>query len=107
LIDDRVYCLFIDSRKKMWFGTEGGVSRYDGKSWRSFSRADGLVENLVRAILEDREGSLWLGTYPYEPNKGGISIVRYAGKPETLQEKLQKYLPDGREPKKLGPRTKK
>lgn len=106
LIDDRVYCMFIDSRKKMWFGTECGVSRYDGTSWRSFTKTDGLVENLVRAILEDKEGSLWLGTYPYEQNKGGISIVRYAGKPETLQEKLQKLLPQSGEIVRLGPRKK-
>lgn len=103
LIHDCVYCMFIDSGKKMWFGTEGGVSRFDGKSWRSFTKQDGLVENLVRTIVEDRQGNLWFGTYPYEAKKGGISIARYGGKPETLQERLQKYLPEGSALKRLSP----
>jgi ligand-binding sensor domain-containing protein len=107
LVDDRVYCMLIDSRKKMWFGTEAGVSRYDGKTWRSFTKADGLVENLVRAILEDREGNIWFGTYPYEPGRGGIGIARYAKPPESLQEKLQKYLPQSLNPKRLEPWKKK
>jgi ligand-binding sensor domain-containing protein len=103
IIHDCVYSMFIDANKKMWFGTEGGVSRYDGRSWRSFTTADGLVENLVRTILEDRDGNIWFGTYPYAAQKGGISIARYARKPETLQERLQKYLPGSAELKRLGP----
>ena len=104
LVDDRVYCMLIDSRKKMWFGTEAGVSRYDGTSWRSFTRENGLVENLVRAILEDKEGRVWFGTYPYQPGRGGISIARYAKPPESLQEKLHKFLPPTLAPKRLEPR---
>jgi len=103
LIHDCVYCMYIDSSKKMWFGTESGVSRFDGKNWRSFMKQDGLVENLVRTIIEDREGNLWFGTYPYEAMKGGISIARYGKKPESLQERLQKYLPAGSELKRLSP----
>ena len=76
LVHDRVYVMYIDNDKKMWFGTEGGVSRFDGKNWKSFTRDDGLVENLVRAIVQDHEGTLWFGTYPYARRKGGISRAR-------------------------------
>ena len=35
------------------------------------------MENLVRAIIEARDGSLWFGTYPYARGAGGISVARY------------------------------
>lgn len=100
LVDNRVYCMMIDSRKKMWFGTEGGVSRFDGKSWISFTRKDGLVEDLVRAIIETQDGSLWFGTYPYARGAGGISIARYQGT-RSLPERVLRLLPDRPSPKQL------
>jgi hypothetical protein len=87
----------------MWFGTEGGVSRYDGTNWKSFTREDGLVDDLVRAILEDREGNLWFGTYPYVPGRGGISVARYATSGKELADKLSKYLPKSLKDKALEP----
>ena len=32
----------MDSKKRMWFGTEGGVSMFDGKHWRSWNHKDGM-----------------------------------------------------------------
>ena len=57
----------------MWFGTSGGVSRFDGKSWTTYTQNDGLADNLVHAILQDKEGAIWFGTV-YD----GVS--RYDGK---------------------------
>ena len=51
--------------------TGRGVSRYDGTSWRTFTTADGLVDDRVTALLVDHAGNVWLGTY------GGVS--RYDG----------------------------
>jgi len=44
------------------------VSRYDGQEFVNFTAEDGLVDNNVRCILEDRQGHLWFGT-----SGGGIS----------------------------------
>ena len=44
-----------------------GVTRFDGHSFVHFTAADGLVEDRVNTIAEDREGGLWFGTY------GGVS----------------------------------
>jgi ligand-binding sensor domain-containing protein len=41
---------------------EGGIYRYDGKSWQKFTTKDGLVNNSVRAMVEDNQGNLWFGT---------------------------------------------
>ena len=45
----------------------GGVSRFDGTSWRSFSAGDGLASNIVYAIAEGIDGSIWVGS------SGGVS----------------------------------
>jgi ligand-binding sensor domain-containing protein len=58
-----VLTLIIDSENNKWFGTwGGGVSKYDGKSWKNYSQADGLGGNFVNALAFDSKGNLWAGT---------------------------------------------
>ncbi len=59
---------------------------------------DGLVENLVRAIVELQDGSLWFGTYPYARDHGGFSIAKYEGT-KSLPDRVLKLLPDRPGPK--------
>ena len=61
-----------DREGHLWFGTWGGVSRYDGQTLTTFTTKDGLAHNVVGSILQDREGHLWFGTFG-----GGLS--RYDG----------------------------
>ena len=42
--------------------TDAGVARWDGRHWREWTPKQGLPETLVRSLLFDAEGSLWLGT---------------------------------------------
>ena len=42
LINEWVYALDIDSKDRVWFGTEGGISMFDGAAWQEWSHADGL-----------------------------------------------------------------
>jgi len=42
LINEWVYGIAVDSKDRVWFGTEGGITRYDGKEWVSWTHADGL-----------------------------------------------------------------
>jgi ligand-binding sensor domain-containing protein len=32
----------VDKQDRVWFGTEGGVSMYDGKTWLSWNHKDGI-----------------------------------------------------------------
>ena len=78
LASDKVYAINSDATGSIWFGTEGGISRYDGKSFVSFTKKDGLAENWVTTIdyfvpRNNDDGALWFGT-----NGGGVS--RYDGK---------------------------
>lgn len=61
--DTGIYCGFLDSEGILWFGSNGGgVYRYDGASFSQFTEEDGLCDNQVLAIIEDKEGTLWFGT---------------------------------------------
>jgi hypothetical protein len=58
-----VLTLVIDSDNNKWFGTwGGGVSRFDGKSWKNYTQADGLGGNFVNDLKFDATGRLWAGT---------------------------------------------
>ena len=45
LINEWVYALDIDSKDRVWFGTEGGISLYDGETWRELT--EGLPEEIM------------------------------------------------------------
>ncbi|MBI2506330.1 MAG: SpoIIE family protein phosphatase [Candidatus Latescibacteria bacterium] len=52
-----------DQKGNLWFGTaEKGVCRYDGVQFVYFTKEDGLADDQVIALGEDREGRLWFGT---------------------------------------------
>ena len=67
LPSDAIGALYADHEGRIWVGSDGGLSRYD-------SMADGFVtygeamsgakirDSRVRAIREDHNGALWIGT---------------------------------------------
>ncbi len=62
----------------MWFGTLGGVSRYDG-IWRTFTTGDGLGHNFVNSIFQSSDGAMWFGTGDLLGTGGGGGVSRYDG----------------------------
>lgn len=66
------FSIIQDKTGNIWFGTEavnpsnreteGGVWRYDGKTFENFSTKDGLSHNGVWSLLEDKAGNIWVGT---------------------------------------------
>jgi ligand-binding sensor domain-containing protein len=59
-----VQCGLQDKAGNLWFGTtENGLYKYDGKSFRQFLVADGLISNNIYCLLEDKDGKIWIGTY--------------------------------------------
>ena len=59
---DAIRCMLQDKSGNLWFGTSGGVSKYDGQSFTHFTEKEGLSNNVVYSILEDKSGNLWFGT---------------------------------------------
>ena len=69
----RFFSVLEDRKGNLWFGSIGsGVYYYDGKSFRNFTTKDGLINNEITCIYEDKTGNIWFGV------NGGVS--RYDGK---------------------------
>ncbi len=62
LPSDYVMALHQDADGFVWFGTDTGVARYDGRSFRSFTTADGLPHNLTYDFAE-YDGTLYVATF--------------------------------------------
>lgn len=57
----QVNAIFQDSRGFIWIGTPNGLNRFDGYSFRQYTKEkDGLRFNYVQEIAEDADGWLWL-----------------------------------------------
>ena len=67
-----------DRSGNLWIGTLGGVCRYDGYRFASFSKKDGLSENWVTASCLDKQGNIWFGHWA-----GGIS--RYVASADSFE----------------------
>ncbi|MBI3416161.1 MAG: hypothetical protein HY043_12760 [Verrucomicrobia bacterium] len=68
-----------DQSGTIWFGTSGGLSRFDGKEFQNFTMQDGLPDYRVWALVRDEDGIIWLHT-----KTGGLT--RYD--PRTKQGKV-------------------
>ena len=81
LLSDQVVAIYMDRRGWLWVGQDAGLAVYDGRTWRGFTRRDGLIWNDTDsyAINEDPDGSMWIGT------SGGLSHLI---KPETIPQPL-------------------
>lgn len=65
------HCLYTDSRGLVWFGTQDGLYVFNPKTGRlrSFYTHDGLVNNAIRSVTEDKTGRIWIST------SNGISLL--------------------------------
>ena len=46
----------------LWFGTYGGLARFNGAEFRTLTTIDGLSANVVQALAQGPDGTLHLGT---------------------------------------------
>lgn len=65
--------------KGVYFGTwGGGFSLFDTKSsWKSWNTDNGLAGNVVYAMAQDKDGTLWLGTNHGVSHFDGKRFVNY------------------------------
>src|ERR671938_372006 len=71
LPSDQVRAVAQDAEGVMWFGTDAGLARYDGRRVQSVT-SEGLAGPRVRALAADAAGALWVGA-------DGGAFVRAAG----------------------------
>lgn len=98
LAANRVYSILQDSCGFMWFGTDDGLSRFDGIKFKNYYLSEYInatTSNSVKKIFIDRRGKMWIGL--------DSSIVIYDSQTDTFRpfnaktetgETIQTYVVD-------------
>jgi ligand-binding sensor domain-containing protein/serine phosphatase RsbU (regulator of sigma subunit) len=86
LINNLVWSILEDNEGSMWYGTSKGVSRfqfpfvngekqYHNPKVTSFTTKNGLPENIVISMFQDKKGTIWMGT-----ENSGVFTISKEGK---------------------------
>ncbi len=82
--------VFQDSHGFLWLGTQGGLNRYDGYNFKTYSphiyKKNSISSNFITCITEDKNGNLWIGT------KSGLNKFIYN------EDRFVSYFHDARNP---------
>ncbi|MGO8754356.1 MAG: two-component regulator propeller domain-containing protein [Gallionellaceae bacterium] len=58
-----IIALTVGNDGQVWAGTwGGGLSRFDGKQWKTYTTAEGLPDDHVFMLHKDADGQIWIGT---------------------------------------------
>ncbi len=81
LTSGNIICQLQDRSGNIWFSSNGeGVYRYDGKLFYNYTIDDGLSENNVNSIIEDKDGYILFGTHDGISRYDGHKFHRYLEK---------------------------
>jgi ligand-binding sensor domain-containing protein len=58
-----VYCMTQDKDGFLWFGTDIGLSRFDGTHFKNFTKEDGLPDNEIIQLFADSKGRVWIAPF--------------------------------------------
>lgn len=62
LRDVPCYAIAKDAKNTIWIGTREGVMKYTPKGFQLYKDKNGLVNNDIWKIIEDREGNMWFAS---------------------------------------------
>ena len=83
-----------DRRGYLWIGTQDGLNRYDGYSFKIFKHdpddLESISHNSILKLVEDSNGTLWIGTWG-----GGLNSY------DPVTEKFRRFQHDPDDPTSL------
>ncbi len=86
-----------DRAGNVWIGNNNGLTRFKDGQFTTYTTKDGLSHNSVYAVVEDADGTYWVGTYG-----GGLNrfkdgkFTRYTTKEGLFDDVVFQMLDDGR-----------
>ncbi|WP_340113146.1 ligand-binding sensor domain-containing protein [Maribellus mangrovi] len=83
--------IFQDSKGNYWFGSvQEGVAVFNGKSFTYFTNNDGLTDNQIHSVQEDKKGVIWFNTQNGVSSYNGTRIKNHTKTDtETSQDIFQ------------------
>jgi ligand-binding sensor domain-containing protein len=61
-VNDVVSVITVINNGDVWIGSDFGAAHYDGTSWNTYTEADGLGDDRIKAIYEMEDGTVVFGT---------------------------------------------
>jgi ligand-binding sensor domain-containing protein/signal transduction histidine kinase len=100
-----VNCILQDARGFIWVGTQDGLNRYDGYTFKIFrpdsNNPGSISDRWINTILQDNQGYIWIGTRlgglnRYDPTTGLFShFVNDPTNPSSLiNDRVQVVMED-------------
>ncbi len=87
LSSNQISSIIQDSKGFLWVGTEDGLNRFDGYTFKIYRNKRGdnhsLSNNFIWSLFEDKDGIIWIGT-----DGGGLN------KFDPVTEKFERFLND-------------
>ena len=105
LQNERVSCMLVDSRKRIWIGTYKGLHLYnpvtDDFSYfiQTGEPQHSISNNTILCLAEDRQGHIWAGTQ-YGLNKitdieqGKLKVLSFTGREGLPSDYIHAVIPD-------------
>ncbi|MBT5056359.1 MAG: response regulator [Gemmatimonadetes bacterium] len=81
-----------DHNGYLWFGTQGGLHRYDGAQILHYKRSDGLLSQAITALILTKDGSLWIGSNAGLSRLQGDSLTNYTTQDGLIDNEIQALL---------------
>ena len=92
LSSDIINCFLKDRNGFLWIGTENGLNKFDGYTFKIYKNipqdSTSLIDDAVTSLLQDKHGNIWVGTkgglVQYIPEKDAFQINHLVFKDETI-----------------------
>lgn len=62
LVHDQIWKMMVDSKNRLWIGTNDGLSIFENGRFTNFTTKNGLPYNVIRGLKEMDNGEVWVGT---------------------------------------------
>lgn len=84
LTQSTINCILQDKQGFIWFGTNGGLNRFDGTNFKIFIHDDldsnTITNNIINHLFEDESGNIWVSTQNglniYNQQQESFSFIR-------------------------------
>ena len=86
LVHNSVYTIAQDASGRIWFGTQGGICSYDGKSFSNLADQVGRPFVNIRSMVVDRSGNLWFGGQEGAFRYDGKTVATFTSKEGLLDD---------------------
>lgn len=69
---DQIRNIAQDTLGNIWFSSDEGLTRFDGRNFSHYTTAQGLNSNLTLFVFQDTKSNIWVGTF-------GGGVTRFDG----------------------------